>query len=134
MNSEKVSVNINNDKLAKIDMLVTEGFYSNRSAFINDAVNTLLQQNEGLIETIVSESNKPLSTGMWFIGTRNLTKDLLEEYLQHETTFSIRGFGILYIDNEVTSDLLSRTVTHISGKINIKGNAEVLRYAETIRK
>ena len=67
-------------------------------------------------------------------STSIISKDLLEEYLKHETTFSIRGFGILYIDNEVTSDLLSRTVTHISGKINVKGNADVLKYVETIRK
>ena len=49
MNSEKVSVNINNDKLAKIDLLVSEGFYSNRSAFINDAVEALLEKKTELI-------------------------------------------------------------------------------------
>lgn len=134
MNGEKVSVNINDDKLARIDLLVSEGFYSNRSAFINDAVTELLDKNGYLIEKIISESNKSYSTDTWFIGARNLSKDYLEDYLSHDTKFSIRGFGILFIDNDVTAELLSKTVNHISEKIIVKGSAEILEYVKNIRK
>jgi Arc/MetJ-type ribon-helix-helix transcriptional regulator len=34
MNYEKVSINVDNKLLAKIDLLVSEGFYSTRSDFI----------------------------------------------------------------------------------------------------
>jgi len=38
MNYEKVSVNIDDKKLANIDLLVENGFYANRTDFINQAV------------------------------------------------------------------------------------------------
>ena len=133
MNSEKVSVNINDDKLAKIDLLVSEGFYSNRSAFINEALTELLDKNANLIEKIVSESNKSYSTNTWFIGVQNLSRQHLEDYLKHEVKFSIKGFGVLYIDSDVSAELLEKTVSHISGKIKVHGSAEALEYIKTIK-
>ncbi len=134
MNSEKVSVNINDDKLVKIDLLVSEGFYSNRSAFINEAVSRLLEENGNLIDKIISESNKTYSTHSWFIGVQNLSREHLEDYLSHGVSFSISGFGVLFIDSDVTADLLKQTVTRISGKIKVKGSEEVLEYISTINK
>ncbi|MBQ1826524.1 MAG: hypothetical protein II126_01005 [Erysipelotrichaceae bacterium] len=134
MNSEKVSVNINDDRLAKIDLLVSEGFYANRSAFINEAVSKLLEENGDLIDKIISESNKTYSTHSWFIGVQNLSKDYLEDYLNHGVRFSISGFGVLFVDSDVTADLLKATVTRISGKIRVRGSEEVLEYIKTINK
>ena len=134
MNSEKVSVNINDDKLARIDLLISEGFYSNRSAFINDAITDLLDRNGNLIEKILTESNKSYSTNTWFIGAQNLSKEYLEDYQAHNTKFSIKGFGVLFIDSDVSPELLSNTVTHISEKIIVRGSSEVLEYVKNIRK
>ncbi|WP_322201866.1 hypothetical protein [Acutalibacter intestini] len=44
--TEKVSVHINSSTLAAIDMLVNNGYYSNRSDFINQALRETLQCNE----------------------------------------------------------------------------------------
>ena len=134
MNSEKVSVNINNDKLAKIDLLVSEGFYSNRSTFINEAVSQLLEDKGDLIDTIIAESNKVYSTNSWFIGAQNLSKEYLEDYRDHGVKFSLKGFGVLYIDSDVSPELLKDTVTYISDKILVRGSNEVLDYVKTIRK
>ena len=41
-NTEKVSVNINIGTLSQIDLLVDQGFFSNRSDFINQAVREYL--------------------------------------------------------------------------------------------
>ena len=134
MKSEKVSVNINDDKLAKIDMLVSEGFYNNRSHFINDAVNGLLAENEMIIDKIITESRKTYSSDTWFIGVQNLSARELQDYLDHEAKFSMKGFGILYIDNDVTLELLSKTVTYISDKIMVRCNNDLQEYIKTIRK
>ena len=40
--TEKVSVNINTSTLSTIDLLVDNGYYSNRSDFINQAVRSEL--------------------------------------------------------------------------------------------
>ncbi len=134
MNSEKVSVNINDDKLAKIDMLVSEGFYSNRSAFINDAVSDLLAKNENLIDKIITESKRSYSSDTWFVGIQNLSRKELEDYLEHNAQFSIKGFGILYIDNDVDTELLNKTVTYISDKIIVRCSDNLQEYIKTIRK
>ena len=134
MKSEKVSVNINDDKLAKIDMLVSEGFYNNRSHFINDAVNGLLAENKMIIDKIITESRKTYSSDTWFIGVQNLSARELQDYLDHDAKFSIKGFGILYIDNDVTLELLSKTVTYISDKIMVRCSNDLQEYIKTIRK
>ena len=134
MKSEKVSVNINDDKLAKIDMLVSEGFYNNRSHFINDAVNGLLAENEMIIDKIITESRKTYSSDTWLIGVQNLSARELQDYLDHDAKFSIKGFGILYIDNDVTFELLSKTLTYISDKIMVRCSNDLQEYIKTIRK
>ena len=134
MNSEKVSVNINDDKLAKIDMLVSEGFYSNRSSFINDAVSELLAKNEDLIDKIITESKRTYNPDTWFIGIQNLSRKELQDYLDHDARFCIKGFGILYIDNDVDKELLSKTVTYISDKIIVRCSDDLQEYVKTIRK
>lgn len=134
MKNEKVSVNINDDKLAKIDMLVSEGFYNNRSHFINDALNGLLAENEMIIDKIITESRKTYSSDTWFIGVQNLSARELQDYLDHDAKFSIKGFGILYIDNDVTLELLSKTITYISDKIMVRCSNDLQEYIKTIRK
>jgi len=54
--TEKVSVNINTSTLSGIDLLVDNGYYSNRSDFINQALRGALQQHQTTIDRLV-ESN-----------------------------------------------------------------------------
>ncbi|MBO5967767.1 MAG: hypothetical protein J6S14_04635, partial [Clostridia bacterium] len=42
--NEKVSVNINSSTLSEIDLLVDNGYYSNRSDFINHALRLALKE------------------------------------------------------------------------------------------
>ena len=44
--TEKVSVNMNIGTLSQIDILVDNGFYSNRSDFINQAVREALKDKQ----------------------------------------------------------------------------------------
>ena len=58
----------------------------------------------------------------------------LQDYLDHDARFSIKGFGILYIDNDVDKELLSKTVTYISDKIIVRCSDDLQEYVKTIRK
>ena len=51
--SEKVSVNINTSTLSNIDILVDNGYYSNRSDFINQAVREGLQKHQATLDRII---------------------------------------------------------------------------------
>ena len=47
--TEKVSVNINSSTLSGIDLLVDNGYYSNRSDFINQALREGLQKHQKVL-------------------------------------------------------------------------------------
>ena len=53
--SEKVSVNINTSTLSNIDILVDNGYYSNRSDFINQAVREGLQKRQTTLDRIIDK-------------------------------------------------------------------------------
>ena len=53
--SEKVSVNINSSTLSNIDLLVDNGYYSNRCYFINHALRVALQQQQSTLDRIISK-------------------------------------------------------------------------------
>ena len=74
--SEKVSVNINASTLSSIDLLVDNGYYSNRSDFINQALREGLQKHQSTIDRIIdkkTESNSE-SSNQWFVGVYSLDK------------------------------------------------------------
>ena len=77
--NEKVSVNINSSTLSEIDLLVDNGYYSNRSDFINQAVRELLREERSVIDGIIERNAHPRNgeTG-WFIGVSGLTAKEVE--------------------------------------------------------
>ena len=87
-----------------------------------------------IIDKIITESRKTYSSDTWFIGVQNLSARELQDYLDHDAKFSIKGFGILYIDNDVTFELLSKTLTYISDKIMVRCSNDLQEYIKTIRK
>ncbi|MBQ8041074.1 MAG: hypothetical protein IJ274_14615 [Lachnospiraceae bacterium] len=116
--SEKVSVNINSSTLSNIDLLVDNGYYSNRSDFINHALRVALQQQQSTLDRIISkkeaESNE-MST--WFLGLCGMSREEVERrYNIGQQTF-ITGYGILIIDEDCDEEKLFATMK----EINVKG-------------
>ena len=90
--SEKVSVNINSSTLSSIDLLVDNGYYSNRSDFINQALREGLQKHQNTIDRIIDKK------------------------------MEIKGYGVLVIDEDIDEETLFATVRTIKvkGKIVCK--------------
>ena len=117
--SEKVSVNINASTLSSIDLLVDNGYYSNRSDFINQALREGLQKHQSTIDRIIdkkTESNAE-SSNQWFVGVYSLDKQDIERALQKGREFEIKGYGVLVIENNIEEESLFKVVR----AINIKG-------------
>ena len=72
--SEKVSVNINSSTLSSIDILVDNGYYSNRSDFINQALRETLQKHQTTLERIIDKNmnTREENPHRWFIGVSPL--------------------------------------------------------------
>ena len=122
-NTEKVSVNINIGTLSQIDLLVDQGFFSNRSDFINQAVREYLNGKQDQIRA--EEENYDKYNFVWFIGLRGLTKSELELVKKQGHKKEIRGYGMLLID-ESLDDLVIETIS----SINVRGK---IRCSDRIR-
>ena len=119
--SEKVSVNINTSTLSSIDLLVDNGYYSNRSDFINQALRESLQKHQNTIDRIIdkkTESNGE-SPNQWFIGVYGLEKQDIEKAKNRNREMTISGYGVLVIDNDIDEESLFEVVRtiKIKGKV-----------------
>ena len=122
-NTEKVSVNINIGTLSQIDLLVDQGFFSNRSDFINQAVREYLNGKQDQIRA--EEENYDKLNFVWFIGLRGLQRSELELVKKQGHKKEIRGYGMLLID-ESLDDLVIETIS----SINVRGK---IRCSDRIR-
>ena len=138
MYSEKVSVNMNSATLASIDLLVDNGYYSNRSDFINQAVRESLKERQSVIDRIV-EKNESMATyecgnwkvgakasqsarvgDHWFFGASGITRRELEELHAAGETLRLKGYGVLVIDKDCDEEMLFTVVEEIKvrGKVH----------------
>ena len=124
MKSEKVSININNDKLAAIDLLIEEGLVSNRSSFINDAIDLLIQKEQKIIDGILKQKEETVSSKQWFIGLQSFDSEYLLKFKKQGIKLSLKGFGSLYLSKDIDEKLIEDTIEFISKKIRIHGTTE----------
>ena len=117
--SEKVSVNVNLSTLSQIDLLVDNGYYSNRSDFINQALRAALQQQHSTLDRIIEQRSETAQQkkDQWFIGLFSLSAADVEEMCRQGGGFTITGYGMLVIDEEADEEELFAAVR----KICVKG-------------
>ena len=119
--TEKVSVNINTSTLSAIDLLVDNGYYSNRSDFINQAVRSELQRQQSTVDHIIRRNEQ--KTGQehgWFIGIYGITARDVEEMCAQGESTDITGYGLLIIHEGCDEEKLFACVKSIEirGKVN----------------
>ena len=113
--SEKVSVNINSSTLSGIDLLVDNGYYSNRSDFINQAVRSALQQHQSTIDRIVERHmGARCADNGWFIGVSGYTARDIEKMYQAGEQVVVRGYGVFAVDSDCDREKLYAVVKSIS--------------------
>ena len=124
--SEKVSVNINSSTLSQIDLLVDNGYYSNRSDFINQALRDALRQQQSTLDRVISQHSGAAQRKKeeWFIGLFGLTAADVETMCEQGGGFTVTGYGMLAIDEDVDEAKLFAAVQNIrvKGKVNCKGS------------
>ena len=116
--SEKVSVNINTSTLSSIDLLVDNGYYSNRSDFINQALREGLQKHQNTLDRIIDQNTESYAEGPnhWFIGVYGIEKRDIEIAKNRGREFEIKGYGVLVIDEDIDDETLFEVVRTIKVK------------------
>ena len=124
--TEKVSVNINTSTLSSIDLLVDNGYYSNRSDFINQAVRAELQRQQSITEHIVRRNEqKAENEHDWFIGIYGITAKDVEEMFRDGECTDVTGYGLLIIHEGCDEEKLFQVVRSISVRGRVKASASI---------
>ncbi len=115
--TEKITINISGVDLGQIDLLVDEGFYSNRSDFIRTAIrNQISQHSDALKQSI---TRRTMAVGMLVYDSSDL-----EKYRARGEMMEIRLMGVLVL-NSVSAELACATIKSISVKGVFRASDEV---------
>lgn len=124
--AEKVSVNINTATLSSIDLLVDNGYYSNRSDFINQAVRSELQRQQKVTERIVRRHEKEAEDEYsWFLGVFGITPKMVEEAYARGECMDVTGYGLLIIHEACDEEKLFQICKSIQVRGRVKASAGV---------
>lgn len=104
--TEKITININVVDLGKIDLLVDEGFYTNRTDFIRTAIRRELGEQKQYIESSITRKHSA-------VGIMHYSASDLEKYLERGEMLSINVVGFLKIADDVTAELAEATIENI---------------------
>jgi Arc/MetJ-type ribon-helix-helix transcriptional regulator len=104
--SEKITINLGFVDLGHIDLLVEEGFYSNRTDFIRTAIRNQLARHEEALTKTVTPRNLDL-------GLRHYSRADLEEVVRRGERLDIVVLGLASIADDVTPALAQRAISSI---------------------
>ncbi len=105
--SEKLTINLGFVDLGHIDLLVRDGFYSNRSDFIRTAIRNQLATHADTARQAASRLTLEL-------GLRTFTRQDLEAVQAAGERLRIRVLGLAVIADDVTPDLARATIESIT--------------------
>ena len=116
--SEKITINLGYVDLGRIDLLVQEGFYSNRTDFIRTAIrNQLSIQNDAVTKSIVRHTLE--------LGLRDYGRAELEAVKAAGEKLQIKVVGLVRIASDVTPKLALATIESITVLGALQASAEV---------
>ena len=118
VDSEKLTINIGFVDLGHVDLLVREGFYSNRSDFIRTAIRTQLDRHSDAVKQSVARRQLDL-------GLRHYSRLDLEAIRAAGESLHIQVLGLAVIAPDVSADLARATIASIQVLGALQASPEV---------
>ncbi len=104
--TEKVTVNLGLVDIAQMDLLVEEGFYTNRTDFVRTAIrNQLERHNEEIRQTVVRKR--------FVVGLQRYGKADLERSVAAGERLEIHVLGLATIEDDVTPELARAAIASL---------------------
>lgn len=116
--SEKITINLGYVDLGRIDLLVKEGFYSNRSDLIRTAIRNQLDSHVDVV-------SKSLERHTMELGLRDYSVGDLETLKKAGEILHVKVVGLARIDPDVTPDLALATIGSITVLGALQASAEI---------
>ena len=104
--SEKITINLGFVDLGHIDLLVQEGFYSNRTDFIRTAIRNQIDKHADVVRQAVTRKSVDL-------GLRHFSRADLEAARDAGEMLDIRVLGLASIAHDVTPELARGTIASL---------------------
>jgi Arc/MetJ-type ribon-helix-helix transcriptional regulator len=104
--SEKITINVGYVDLGHIDLLVQEGFYSNRTDFIRTAIRNQLDRHNEAVKQSVARQQLDL-------GLRRYSRQDLEAVQASREMLDIQVLGLAVIAPDVSPELARATIASI---------------------
>ncbi len=105
--TEKITVNLGLIDLGQIDLLVQEGFYSNRTDLIRTAIRNQLSTHAEVVKQTVARKSLVL-------GLQHYSRADLEAVQSAGQTLQIQILGLATIGNDVTPELALSTIESVT--------------------
>jgi len=105
--SEKITINLGFVDLGQIDLMVQEGFYSNRTDFIRTAIRNQLDRHGDVVKQSAARRSVDL-------GLRHFSRADLEAAQAAGQVLHIRVLGLASIAPDVTPELARAVIASIS--------------------
>ena len=104
--SEKITINLGYVDLGHIDLMVRDGFYSNRTDFIRTAIRNQLERHRDTVNSSVFRKGLDL-------GLRHYTRSELEAVAAAGETLHIQVLGLATIAQDVSPELARTTIASV---------------------
>ena len=104
--TEKVTINVGLVDLGQIDLLVREGFFTNRTDFIRTAIRRQLESRSDAVERTVARRELVL-------GIEHYGRDALEQLRDSGRMVELRVLGLATIADDVSPELAVATIARV---------------------
>lgn len=116
--SEKITINLGHVDLGQVDLLVQDGFYSNRTDFIRTAIRNQLARHDDAVKQSVARHKLDL-------GLRTITRDELETAKRSGQPLAIHVLGLAIIASDVSPALARDAIASVQVLGTLQASAEV---------
>jgi Arc/MetJ-type ribon-helix-helix transcriptional regulator len=105
--TEKITINLGFVDLGHVDLMVQEGFYSNRTDFIRTAIRNQLDRHADVVKQSTARNSLDL-------GLRIYSREYLETVRRAGEMLHINVLGLATIAQDVTPELARATIASVS--------------------
>ncbi len=118
LENEKITLNLGFVDLGRVDLLVREGFYSNRSDFIRTAIRNQLDGHRDVVARSIERHTMEL-------GLRDYGQRELQTLRDAGEMLHVKVVGLVRFAPDVTADLARATIASISVLGALQASPEV---------
>ena len=116
--TEKITINMSAVDLGKVDLLVNEGLYSNRTDFIRTAIRSQLEKHTFEIQQSVTRHS-------FVIGVVTFNRADLEKRKLKGKKLTLSVIGLLHLQDDIPAELALDVIEEVKVRGVISASPEV---------